>query len=1416
MKNLILLTETHHSILKKNANDCIVYLLPNPVLDHHDFNDMNSNQPNHFVLLKSGILLAVSANDSISWSLDLNNVLESGNDMNSDEIMWFHLSYDVNNDTLVALSRSGMITTVTLDGESVDLIGCFDNGIACAAWSEDSELLALTTYQMENSVQVPVLMIMNQTFEILSEVCLPQHDINQPISLCWNKKTDHLLVAISTHDIDDDTRKIRIFKGQTLENVAISRTEDGSGKLIPNLFAGCNIAWAGSNTSNLLASVQKKGRKVRNVVFLEQNGLQHGGFKLENREDYEEVERLCWNSESDLLVLLLSGEINGEIRSKIQLYYRSNYHWYLKYEIPFGLAGEKVSCIRLDESEAYSFSIALTDKSEKVYERWIHYRFAWDASTTTQKGTAVVVDGVYLNITDFQEVMIPPPMYEKRMSFDCPIISVIPFPSYLYSSSVNLLVQLSDGSLLFCDSRKAILTGKINESVYIRGKILLSSFISLGQSIRQCLVIDMNTFENEFHFRILAITGVSSSADELLSFTVILKTYAVSDSEHEVRDIEKTLVDGKILRQVNWLNFELNASSKLRGEALIELTDGTLLEFHSSLDYSDPSLTSCESEPLLLEPCPWIAAFKTEEGRMIVGMSDRSRLYFGERQLCDAVSSFQIAPNHGFLTYVTLGSRSQLRFLPLQALKEYDPLMGSEDYVSLFNDGYEPRSVERGSTIITILPNLPNIVLQLPRGNLEGICPRALLLPFVMELIYKEKYSDVLNLMRKQKIDMNLIVDLDPYKFLSNGGVEKMVEQVKQIDYLNLFIASLQNYDVTEWKYKLPSWLLHIKSTQDGVPSENMSSFDFSSKVNVICSKMRDVMIRVEQTNACKGIFLLPILSTFAKESPPQLQSALNLIKTRSQYLYDSSGLGGRNKSALMSEGAQNEIQYLAFLADYEILFDTALGMYDFELAKAVARNSQMDPKVYLPLLKRFREIPVFQAKYEIDLRLKRFESALRHLFKHGLAACNGIDHQTSELSEEHFLKCKEFILDHQLHEIGLELFEDYPQWYFQLMVLFGERLLKENRAELALSIFLSSTPKYLEGARSAARRCGDYQTFFAIFEGDDASKKNIAYEIANEVASNTSGLYSRREAHLLGARICLDYCQDTAGAVELLCNAEHWFEARRIALMCESYDIQKQIIDSAVVYAQICLSNFDTKIGEFTDSMKRYSEVLNIQRKKKVNGFDFENGSENDEAGSMFSMASNASNTSFRSNMSTSSVGTLASVSSIITAGSVNTFSLTNDDSMRHKSKYNNIGKYKKKKTKKSRRERKGLKPGSEEELNHLVSSLKNAIIDADHRSTIEETIRFLAQVDHFKIAMDLYGAYESFRVQIHDIQLHRIEEDTRKKKEEEQVARRNAEHYDHTILECEIEVDRISCPPLSEVLSSLFCYKVQRHPRV
>jgi elongator complex protein 1 len=481
--------------------------------------------------------------------------------------------------------------------------------------------------------------------------------------------------------------------------------------------------------------------------------------------------------------------------------------------------------------------------------------------------------------------------------------------------------------------------------------------------------------------------------------------------------------------------------------------------------------------------------------------------------------------------------------------------------------------------------------------------------------------------------------------------------------------------------------------------------------------------------------------------------------------------------------------------------------MYDYDLAKAVARNSQMDPKVYLPMLKRLRSLPEFVARFEVDIKLEKYESALDHLYKSGI----GTDQM---ISQDHFDKCLSFVEKHNLHRLGLDLFKSYQTWHQKVMISLGNSLLNTNKPEAALSIFLSARPRYLDGAKRAARACGDWRTFFSVISEDldmkEEEKQNLAAQIADEISSGKGGL-ERHEKYVSAARILVDYCEDTYGAVDMLIEGEMWFEARRLASMIDDCELQSQINDAAKSYAQTCISDFYSKKDSFLEADKRYREVVLIRKQARRDGEQVVDD-QHDETGSLFSMASNASNLSVSSNMSSSSVGSVSSVSSVISASSVTSFSLVGVEAEnRHKSKYNKLGrggKKKKKKKKATRRERMGLKPGSEEELASLVNKLNDNVISVNSALLIAETIRFLSQVEMTLHGKDLYDEYENLKTCIKQVQEDRVASATLKEVEEEREYRQEGKYYERVILDCEKDVDRLTCADLPREIHDLFSY--------
>ena len=57
------------------------------------------------------------------------------------------------------------------------------------------------------------------------------------------------------------------------------------------------------------------------------------------------------------------------------------------------------------------------------------------------------------------------------------------------------------------------------------------------------------------------------------------------------------------------------------------------------------------------------------------------------------------------------------------------------------------RAVERGAKIVTVDPGT-RTVLQMPRGNLEGIFPRIVVLKKAIELIETKEYGKVFRMLR--------------------------------------------------------------------------------------------------------------------------------------------------------------------------------------------------------------------------------------------------------------------------------------------------------------------------------------------------------------------------------------------------------------------------------------------------------------------------------------------------------------------------------------------------------------------------------------------------------------------------------------------------------------------------------------------
>lgn len=83
-----------------------------------------------------------------------------------------------------------------------------------------------------------------------------------------------------------------------------------------------------------------------------------------------------------------------------------------------------------------------------------------------------------------------------------------------------------------------------------------------------------------------------------------------------------------------------------------------------------------------------------------------------------------------------------------------------------------------------------SIVLQMPRGNVETIFPRAMVVAGIRSLIGEKDYARAFSYCRTQRVDMNILYDHQPAQFLASAGT--FLDQLQEVAHIDLFLSSLR------------------------------------------------------------------------------------------------------------------------------------------------------------------------------------------------------------------------------------------------------------------------------------------------------------------------------------------------------------------------------------------------------------------------------------------------------------------------------------------------------------------------------------------------------------------------------------------------------------------------------------------------
>ena len=833
--------------------------------------------------------------------------------------------------------------------ERIEIVGSVDVGIAAAAWAADEELLAIVT-------RGDTLVLMSRDFEPATETSLTPEDLNasKHVSVGWGKKETQFqgkrakaLRDPTMPDVVDEGTPSPYDDG----GVTISWRGDGQFLAVNSLIAGhrrairvysreavldstsepvngLESALSWRPYGNLIAGIKRSPDKAE-VVFFERNGLRHGGFDLRlsstEAASWARNIRLDWNHDSTILAIGFT--------DRVQLWTMGNYHYYLKQEIPLSAADPmaRIQAIRTKWHPSMTLRVQVDDRRSHLS---LTYHTAMNRGSVMpgqDYGIVAVIDGKDLKLTPLRQAGVPPPMAFCEVSLKHNIVDCA------VSADGNNIVVLTAEDVVFCRWQVTEVNGAASTSNRTRfSTAVVLEKVVIGRE-------ESTSHNMKIRTQIQLCGG--------LAYVLTPPQNGLPASIHcsNVQVQEPKLNDLEMPPNVNWQNLVEDIGGKVLA---CQNAEGRLVMVGSDESSTDELVMdeNVGRDAVLYRIYQALDTESAVNGHRntlhSVTLSTGGCLKADSTILAQDCTSFIVTDAHIIFTT----SQHLLKFVHL----------ASPDQLNVPKDTPELdercRSIERGAKIVTVMPSAYAVVLQMPRGNLETIHPRVLVLAGIRAHVQHLDYRSAFLACQNQQVDMNILHDYDPETFM--GNIQKFIEQLKKPSSIDEFLSKLKDEDVAQTLYRDTLKLTTgLEADQTAVPSKA----PLSDKVNRICTAFLSVLEKMPSTSG----FTQNIITAHVCKRSPDLESALTLVS--------------RIRSTSETE-ADLAISHLCFLTDPNRLYNAALALYDLEVTLLVAQNSQRDPREYMPFLQDLHSMPVHKRQYSIDNHLKNYSKALGSL----------------------------------------------------------------------------------------------------------------------------------------------------------------------------------------------------------------------------------------------------------------------------------------------------------------------------------------------------------------------------------------------------------------------------------------------------
>lgn len=915
------------------------------------------------------------------------------------------------------------------------------------------------------------------------------------------------------------------------------------------VFMGAVLDWMPSGAKIAAVYDRKLENKCPSIVFYERNGLERNFFDI-NEQVNATVELLKWNCSSDLLTAV----VRCETYDSVKIWFFSNNHWYLKYEI------------RRARQDGLRFMWHPTKPLQLIC--WTldgqitTYNFIW-TTAVMENSTALVIDGSKILVTPLSLSLMPPPMYLFSLKFPN---AVREMAFYTKSSKNCLAASLSDGCLCLVDFPVPDMWEDLEGTEFCveacNSETAFGSFVHLiWLDSHTLLTVSHHGSSHSNYF-----PQASTNEDRLLC-SYLQEIELVCSEDHVPGVLTCSGWNAKVSNHISLEGLVIGISPNYaeKSSAFLQFDGGKIIEYTSKMGMTRGVIT--HDDPSFPSSCPWMSVVLVGTNGplkpLLFGLDELGRLHVSGKIVCNNCSSFSFysKSTDQVISHLILATKQDLLFI----VDISDVLLGELEskygnFIHVANRRKEEENIsfiniwERGAKIVGVLHgDEAAVILQTNRGNLECIYPRKLVLGSIVNALIQGRFRDALVMVRRHRIDFNVVVDHCGWQAFLQSASE-FVRQVNNLSYITEFVCAIKNENITETLYRKFEFL--SLSCHKEVKSAQAKDFNATKVSTVLMAIRKAIEEQVPESPARE----LCILTTLARSDPPALEEALERIKV----IRETELLGFDDPRRMSYPSAEEALKHLLWLSDAEAVYEAALGLYDLNLAAIVALNSQRDPKEFLPFLQELERMPALLMRYTIDLRLQRFEDALKHIVSMG---------------DAYYADCMNLMKKYpQLFPLGLQLITD-PAKRKQVLEALADHLSDEKCFEDAATTYLCCSS--LEKAMKAYRACGNWSGVLTV-AGFLKLGKDEVLKLATELCEELQTLGKAAEA----AKIALDYCGDVNTAINLLVTARDWEEALRVAFMHRRENLITEIKNASLECAS-------TLIGEYKEGVEKVGKYL-------------------------------------------------------------------------------------------------------------------------------------------------------------------------------------------------------------------------------